>query len=116
MKFSPTSINRLQVPKGKSEILLFDVTTPGFGIRVRAGGHRSFIVQYRFAGESRRDRLQRLVGPVTDIEISQCRERAEQVLKDASAGRDPQCTDSFCRDNFRRAGPAPRRGNRVLRT
>ena len=45
MKLSQDLVERLKVPTGKSEILIFDDSLPGFGARIRAGGSRTWIVQ-----------------------------------------------------------------------
>jgi hypothetical protein len=49
MKLSSASVAGLKLPEGKSELLVFDDTLPGFGVRLRAGGKRSWIAQYRKA-------------------------------------------------------------------
>jgi hypothetical protein len=54
MKLSNASIAGLTLPAGKSELLVFDDTLPGFGIRIRAGGKRTWIAQYRVGTKQRR--------------------------------------------------------------
>src|SRR5260370_27978811 len=53
MKLTKPSIERLALPPGKSEAIFFDDDVPGFGLRVRAGGSRTFIVQYALGGRQR---------------------------------------------------------------
>jgi Arm domain-containing DNA-binding protein len=35
------------LPTGKSDAIFFDDDLPGFGLRLRAGGNRSYVAQYR---------------------------------------------------------------------
>jgi hypothetical protein len=44
------TIDRLKLPPGKSEMIVFDEVLPGFGLRIRAGGKRTWIAQYRLGG------------------------------------------------------------------
>ena len=37
-----------QPPAGKADVIYFDDGLPGFGLRIRAGGKRTWIAQYRF--------------------------------------------------------------------
>ena len=57
MKLDRKTVARLALPAGKSDVIVFDELLPGFGLRLRrAGGQvrKSWIVQYRRAGRSRR--------------------------------------------------------------
>src|SRR5262249_2450584 len=47
MKFTKAAIGGLAVPDGKAEVLVWDEELPGFGCRVRAGGSKTWIAQYR---------------------------------------------------------------------
>jgi hypothetical protein len=38
MRLTKINIGKVSVPQGKSEIIQFDDSVPGFGLRVRAGG------------------------------------------------------------------------------
>lgn len=42
---------------GSSEQLLFDESLPGFGLRLRAGGSKTWIVQYRLGTKQRRMKI-----------------------------------------------------------
>ena len=50
MKLNQKNVARLALPPGKLEKRFFDDDLPGFGLRLRAGGKRTWIMQYRSAG------------------------------------------------------------------
>jgi hypothetical protein len=54
MKLTKDNIAKVVVPPGKTEIIAFDDDVPGFGLRVRAGGSRQWIFQYRLGSKQRR--------------------------------------------------------------
>ena len=54
MKFNKTNASQVELPAGKTEIVVFDDDVPGFGLRVRAGGSRMWVFQYRVGGKQRR--------------------------------------------------------------
>jgi len=54
MKLTKVNIAKVAVPSGKTEIIAFDDDVPGFGLRVRAGGSRQWIFQYRQGSKQRR--------------------------------------------------------------
>ena len=71
-------------PQGKDYFLWCD-ELPGFGVRVFASGRRSYLVQYRNAGRSRRVTIG-LHGPVT---AEQARKEALALLGQVAKGEDP---------------------------
>jgi len=54
MKLTKTSVNKLTLPRDQSDVIFFDDDLPGFGLRVRSGGSRKFVVDYRQGGIRRR--------------------------------------------------------------
>jgi integrase len=74
------------LPKGKSEGIFFDDELPGFGLRVREGGARVFVVQYKLGAKQRRMTL----GSTRELKLSQARNRAKDVLAKVHQGQDPQ--------------------------
>jgi integrase len=54
MEFTTRSIRDLKLERGAKEAIFFDDDVPGFGIRLREGGSRTWIFQYRLGGKQRR--------------------------------------------------------------
>ena len=52
MKLTQSSIAKLT--SSKADAIFFDDDLPSFGLRIRAGGSKKFIVQYRLGGIQRR--------------------------------------------------------------
>src|SRR5262249_13300374 len=89
MKLDARTVAALRLD-GKTDAIFFDSEMPGFGYRLRlgAGGklNRSWIVQYRRAGSSRR----LLLGAAAVLSPAQAREAAKKALATAHLGGDPQ--------------------------
>jgi integrase len=85
MKFTRTSVASLQMPAGKTDHIEFDASTPGFGVRLRAGGKRSWIAQIRVHGRTRR----LAIGDVAQIELEPARTAAKKFFAEATLGQDP---------------------------
>lgn len=47
MRLTKANVARLTIPEGKTESIVFDDAMAGFGVRLRAGGKRTWIAQYR---------------------------------------------------------------------
>jgi hypothetical protein len=60
MKLTTTAIRSLALPVGNVEIKVFDDDLPGFGLRLRAGGSRTWIVQYKIGNKNRRTSASRM--------------------------------------------------------
>ena len=54
MKLTQRTVDTLDLPKGKSEAIIFDEDLPGFGLRIRAGGKRVWIFQFKLGNQHRR--------------------------------------------------------------
>jgi len=54
MKLTATTVKTAEIERGKSEAIFFDDDVPGFGLRIREGGSRSFIFQYKLGDKHRR--------------------------------------------------------------
>ena len=54
MKLTQKTVDAITLPKGKSEHIEWDDDLPGFGYRIRAGGARTWIYQYKIAKQNRR--------------------------------------------------------------
>ena len=74
------------MPEGKSDAIFFDDDVPGFGLRIRAGGKKTWIVQYRVGKQQRRITL----GAVNALDPEKARKAARDRLAQVTLGGDPQ--------------------------
>jgi integrase len=86
MRFDEKSIGRLELPEGKREVMVFDDNLPGFGIRLRDGGKKTWILQYRVGRQQRRKTL----GTPKELSLRAAREQAKADLAKVRLGGDPQ--------------------------
>jgi integrase len=86
MRFTKATLARLALPPGKVDHIVFDSELKGFGLRLRAGGKRSWIVQYRVGAKQRRVTL----GTVATLDADKAREAARNRLAQVTLGGDPQ--------------------------
>jgi integrase len=89
MKLDAKTVAGLSLPAGKADVIHFDAALNGFGHRLRTSGadvRRSWIVQYRRAGASRR----LLLGSAEVLSAEQARAAAKTVLAKIALGEDPQ--------------------------
>jgi integrase len=86
MEFTKETIATLTLPVGKSDLIQFDDDLPGFGIRLRAGGKRVWIVQYRASGRQRRETL----GDARKVDLKGARVAAQKRFAEVTLGGDPQ--------------------------
>jgi integrase len=86
MKLTKANIERLALPAGVHDRIVFDDALPGFGLRLREGGKRTWIVQYRAGAKQRRVTL----GTVETLNADEARKRAKGALSKVHLGRDPQ--------------------------
>jgi hypothetical protein len=54
MRLTATTLSAAQLAAGKREQIFFDDKLPGFGLRVREGGSRTFVFQYQLGAKQRR--------------------------------------------------------------
>jgi integrase len=85
LKLTVKATAGLKLPPGKTDHIEWDDDVPGFGIRLREGGSRSFIFQYKTGERQRRIAL----GSVTAIDISKARETAKDLYARVRLGQDP---------------------------
>ena len=86
MKLTKATIASLKLPEGKSDAIFFDDDVPGFGLRIRAGGKKTWIVQYRIGKMQRRITL----GAVNALDPEMARKAARDRLAQVTLGGDPQ--------------------------
>jgi integrase len=85
MKLTSTAVRALTLSTGKSEAIFFDDDVPGFGLRLREHGSRTFVFQYKLGAKQRRMAL----GTATALTISNARKTAERLYARVKLGEDP---------------------------
>jgi integrase len=85
-KLTQTAVDRLKLTKGSAEEIIFDSGAPGLGLRMRAGGSRKWVFQYRFAGQARRD----TIGTAAALTLEAARMKARAMRVKVDDGIDPR--------------------------
>jgi integrase len=85
MRLTATAIRSLTLPRGKVDHVFFDADLPGFGLRVRATGAKTWMVQYAVGGRTRR----MVIGSPAVLDPGKARETARDLLAQVRLGRDP---------------------------
>jgi integrase len=85
VKLTQATIQRLALPAGKAEAICFDDDLPGFGLRLRSGGSRNWIIQYALGAKQRRMTL----GSTEVLDASKARKTARHLLASVRLGHDP---------------------------
>lgn len=83
MRFTKLAIDTLK-PSEKNRIV-FDDSMPGFGVRIAPSGRKTFVLQYRVAGRTRRLSL----GQYGTLSLGQAKRLAQAKLAEVSQGGDP---------------------------
>jgi integrase len=85
-KLSKTVVERIKA--ADQDVVVWDNTLPGFGVRVKPSGVRSYIIQYRNRNTSTSRRLTiGQHGPL--LTLDQAKKQARAMLADAMRGEDP---------------------------
>ena len=74
-KLTATTVRTEELPKGKSEQIFFDDDIPGFGLRLREGGSKSFVFQYKLGPRNHRMSL----GKATPATLTEMRKTAAKL-------------------------------------
>jgi integrase len=85
MKVTEGLIDKIKVPEGRKDVIIFDQTLSGFFLRVSATGRGAYGVDFYVNGKRRRMSL----GPAEKGALTAARKRAVEVLARASLGEDP---------------------------
>jgi len=86
MKLTRATVAGLKLEPGKSDQIFFDDDLPGFGVRLRAGGKMTWIIQYRVGDKQRRESL----GDTRKVDSEQARKAAKKRFAAVTLGSDPQ--------------------------
>jgi Arm DNA-binding domain len=84
MKLTAGAIAALALPPGKDDFTWWDDEIVGFGYRLRASGHATWVFQYRFRRQSRR-----MTAKASAVSASAARTWAKQAASKAALGQDP---------------------------
>jgi hypothetical protein len=85
MKLTQPLISKLALPAGKADVIYFDDDLAGFGLRLRAGGRRSWVFQYSIGVKQRRMTL----GLASAITLADARKTAGELHARVRLGADP---------------------------
>ena len=85
VKLSDTVVAALTCPSGRKDVMFFDATLKGFGLRITRGGARVFLYQYRIGPKVRRHKL----GEWPGMTAPQARKAAEIHRGAVGGGGDP---------------------------
>ncbi len=86
MKFTVKSTAALELPTGRSDHVFWEDSIPGFGLRLRSGGSRNWVFQYKLGKKQRRMSL----GSATAILLVDARRTATELYAKVKLGKDPQ--------------------------
>lgn len=86
MKLTKAVVAKLALPEGKSDHTVYDDDLRGFGLRLRAGGRRTWVAVYRIGARVRRVSI----GDASAVAPDTAREMARAILAQADLGRDAQ--------------------------
>jgi integrase len=117
VRLTDSTVAALSVPEGRAEIIAFDDSLPGFGVRVRRGGSKRFVFQYKLNGTNRRVTFK-------EVSVKRARAAAQILAAKVTLGSDPalekESAHDAAGDTFKRcldrylARPQGRRRERTL--
>jgi integrase len=84
--FTKATVRRMSCPAGRNEIIYWDPSCRGFGMRAFSSGHRSWLYQYR----DENNRTRRIaIGDVSAVSLEAAREAARQRAASVAQGENP---------------------------
>jgi integrase len=101
MRAKLTDRNIRRKPPSSGTLEIWDAVTPGLALRIHAGGKRSYCVTTRLGPNGRQ--IRRTIGSTDSHKLSEAREAARAVLRDAARG-----VDSASREEKMKAARAAR--------
>jgi integrase len=82
-RLTPAFVRDATAAPGADRTTYWDEAIPGFGLMVMASGHKSYVVQYRAAGRSKRMHLK------SGLTLRAARKEAKAILGAVAKGSDP---------------------------
>jgi integrase len=85
VKLTENAVAKLKLPPRKSETIVFDDDVAGLGLRLRAGGSKTWVFQYKIGTQQRRITL----GKYPALHPAQARKTAAKLHAEVRLGNDP---------------------------
>ena len=85
MRLTAASLGALKLDTDVTDKIFFDTDVPGFGLRVRASGARTWIFQYKIGGRTRR----LVLGNASAVKPARAREICRRAACQGPPGRRP---------------------------
>jgi Arm DNA-binding domain len=85
MRLTLNRIEGLKCPPEKRDVLVFDNEQRGLGVRVMAGGGKTYLAQYNWHGRKRRIPL----GSCRALSLAKARDAVRAIMGDVAKGIDP---------------------------
>jgi integrase len=82
-KLTPTFVANAAATPGADRSIFWDESLPCFGLMVTARGHKSFVIQYRTKGVSRRMAFK------DGLSLDKAKKEARKIIGDVAKGDDP---------------------------
>ncbi|MEK7266210.1 MAG: Arm DNA-binding domain-containing protein, partial [Pseudomonadota bacterium] len=83
MKLTKRTVDALE--PGPKDLIVFDEMVSGFGLRISPAGRKTFLVQYRRGGRTRRVKI----GGAGQIAPDEARKIAKRLLGEIASGQNP---------------------------
>ena len=95
MRLTIKSADELKLKPGQKECIVFDDDVPGFGLRIREGGSRTWIFQYRIGSKQRR----MMLGSASNsqLNLANTRKTASKLHAQVALGEDPAMNKATAR-------------------
>jgi integrase len=95
MRLTVKSADSLKLKAGQKERIAFDDDIPGFGLRIREGGSRTWIFQYRIGSKQRRMVL--ASANSAQLNLADIRKTASKLQGRVALGQDPAMDKEIAR-------------------
>jgi integrase len=86
-KLTPAFVMKAPLPERGDRVVYWDEALPCFGLMVTTNGHKSFVVQYRSNGVSRRLTLK--AAPQGGLSLNEAKREAKAIIGSVTKGGDP---------------------------
>ena len=93
MKLTVKTAKGITLPKGKRDCIVFDDDIAGFGLRLREGGSRTWVYQYRIGKKQRR----MVLGSAKSVPLILARKNASDLEAKVRLGGDPAMNKEIAR-------------------